>query len=491
MRVFIFGIGGTGSRVLRSLTMLLASGVEFKSDNLTIYPVIIDTDAHNGDTSRTRDLLRSYHSLRKTFVGKNVTSKSPSFFATPIRSFSRVDSSGTQDNGDLDVQFNFQNQDNTFANFVNYNGLSPLNKDLMELLYNDSLDDHPELYLNLSVGFKGNPNIGSIVFNDLIFSQQFKNLEASYTNTDRIFIISSIFGGTGSSGFPTLVKLIRTSKNTNLAKTKIGAITVMPYFNVESNDKSAINSAIFDTKTKAALSFYHADSHLKSVNALYYIADKDQGASLPNVEGGEGQVNNGHLIEFLSSTAIVDFINKNDDEIENPVCFEFGTENNANPFKIQDLCEQTKKAYITPFVKFAYAAKIATDLIPTLKDEAFYGPKELNIEGAVGVPNEYKRLITFFNEYKKWSAEELSNPNNGRVFSLFTFNSSHDHLNNLVHGKTIKSGFLDSGLSKKTVGSFVTKISLSEPKDMPIAEKYLTTLYKASEECLKTLGPLP
>ena len=44
-KLYVFGIGGTGSRVLRSLTMLLASGVECKAD--TIVPIIIcNTDEY-------------------------------------------------------------------------------------------------------------------------------------------------------------------------------------------------------------------------------------------------------------------------------------------------------------------------------------------------------------------------------------------------------------------------------------------------------------
>lgn len=490
MRVFVFGIGGTGSRVLRSFTMLLASGVKLNGNNVTIVPIVIDTDAHNGDTARTRDVLRSYHTIRKTFVNRNATSLSDSFFNTQIRSFNRLDESST-DAADLDVQFNFQNQDNSFANFINYNELNQPNKDVIELLYNDSLDDHPELHLNLSVGFKGNPNIGSVVFNDLMFSQQFKNLESSFTSSDRVFIISSIFGGTGSSGFPTLVKLIRTSTNNNLAQAKIGAVTVMPYFNVESNDKSAINSSIFDTKTKAALSFYSADTHLNSINALYYLADKDQGGCLPNVEGGAEQVNNSHVIELLAATSIVDFINKDDGELQNSQCLEFGSEQNGSPLTISHFTPSTKEKYIKPLVRFAYATKIATDFIPTLTKETFYSPKELNIGGSLGIPAEYNKLLGFFKEFKKWSSEEMNSPNNGRAFNSFDFNHTQGHLNNLIHGKVIDSGFIDKGLSKAKVSENLNRISVAEPKDTPVSEKYLTTLYKTSDECLKKLGQLP
>lgn len=490
MRVFIFGIGGTGSRVLRSLTMLLASGVKLNSNSLTIIPAVIDMDAKNGDTSRTRDTLRSYHGIRKTFVSRNTTSMSDSFFNTQIRSFNRLDEN-SNDAADLDVQFNFQNQDNSFADFINFNGLSQPNKDLIELLYNDSLDDHPELYLNLSYGFKGNPNIGSVVFNELKDLQQFQNVERSFNANDRIFIISSIFGGTGSSGFPTMVKLIRTSTNNNLKQAKIGAVTVMPYFNVEPNDKSVINSAIFDTKTKSALSFYSADTHLNSINALYYLADKDQEGQLPNVEGGKEQINNSHIIELLAATSIIDFINKEDGELQNPQCFEFGAEQNGSPLTISHLTPTTKEKYIKPLVRFAYATKIATDFLPTLTQETFYSPRELNIGGSLGIPAEYNQILSFFKEFKKWSAEEMNSPDNGRAFNSFDFNHTQEHLNNLIHGKVIESGWVDKGLSKKKVSEIFTKIYVAEPATTSVPERYLTTLYKTAEKCLTILGQLP
>ncbi|WP_222597207.1 hypothetical protein [Chitinophaga pinensis] len=56
--IFVFGVGGTGARVLRSLTMLLASGVKLNNTN-KIIPIIIDVDAKNADTSRTLKALES------------------------------------------------------------------------------------------------------------------------------------------------------------------------------------------------------------------------------------------------------------------------------------------------------------------------------------------------------------------------------------------------------------------------------------------------
>ena len=56
-KLYVFAIGGSGSRVLRSLTMLLSSGVH---TNYEIVPMIVDPDQSNGDLVRTVDVMRSY-----------------------------------------------------------------------------------------------------------------------------------------------------------------------------------------------------------------------------------------------------------------------------------------------------------------------------------------------------------------------------------------------------------------------------------------------
>ena len=62
-KIYVFGIGGTGSRVLRSLTMLLASGVDCGGH--TIVPIIIDPDSSGGDLTRTATLMKNYIEVRK------------------------------------------------------------------------------------------------------------------------------------------------------------------------------------------------------------------------------------------------------------------------------------------------------------------------------------------------------------------------------------------------------------------------------------------
>ena len=81
MSLYIFAIGGSGSRILRSLTMLLASGVKTKSN---IIPIIIDPDASNGDLERTSPILTKYEDIRNALKFDETLKNN--FFRTSISS---------------------------------------------------------------------------------------------------------------------------------------------------------------------------------------------------------------------------------------------------------------------------------------------------------------------------------------------------------------------------------------------------------------------
>jgi hypothetical protein len=67
-KIFIFGIGGTGSRVLKALAMLFAAGCRLPNGFDTVVPVIIDPDIANGDFDRTKDILRLYQEVRMKYI---------------------------------------------------------------------------------------------------------------------------------------------------------------------------------------------------------------------------------------------------------------------------------------------------------------------------------------------------------------------------------------------------------------------------------------
>ena len=63
-KLYVFGIGGTGSRVLRSLTMLLASGVECEAN--TIVPIIIDPDDSAANLTEAVESMKKYSAQRNS-----------------------------------------------------------------------------------------------------------------------------------------------------------------------------------------------------------------------------------------------------------------------------------------------------------------------------------------------------------------------------------------------------------------------------------------
>ena len=78
-KLYVFAIGGTGSRVLRAFTMLMASGVKLPNDFNTIVPIIIDPDTANGDMTRTADILNKYQNIHK------YSTEGTSFFGSSIK----------------------------------------------------------------------------------------------------------------------------------------------------------------------------------------------------------------------------------------------------------------------------------------------------------------------------------------------------------------------------------------------------------------------
>ena len=147
--------------------------------------------------------------------------------------------------------------------------LSKENKALTKMLFSEK-----NLQSSMDVGFRGNPNIGSVVLNQIVDSEDFVNFANSFQSGDKIFIISSIFGGTGASGFPLLLKTLRIGKSfpnfSIINQANIGALTVLPYFKLNPDNKSEIDSSTFISKTKSALAYYEDDIVKNgSINSLY------------------------------------------------------------------------------------------------------------------------------------------------------------------------------------------------------------------------------
>ncbi len=353
-KLYVFGIGGTGARVLKSLTMLLAAGVDCSVN--TIVPIIVDRDTSNKDLSRTKLLIEDYNVVNKIAEtkGKN------KFFKTKIELL----------NGELCLQL----KDNTqkFKDFIGKNASMSLeNHALVDMLFSKET-----LELDMTEGFQGNPNIGSVVLNQFDDNDTFKAFANDFKDGDKIFIISSIFGGTGASGFPLLRKTLQTPNvrgtdgqelpNWGLVnKAKIGSISVLPYFIVGSpTDDSLVNSDTFIDKSRAALSYYKTED--KKLDTFFYISDKLT-TTFTHHKGGNLQKNDAHFVELAAAMAILDFVNpdkvsKNihrnkDNKIDSTTYKEFGISANLSEFNFNDITDDTKNLIINSLSRFLLFAK--------------------------------------------------------------------------------------------------------------------------------------
>lgn len=310
-KTFIFAIGGTGARVLRSLTMLMASGVKGMTED--ICPIIIDYDLHNGDKDRAITCMKKYSEIQ-SLVGNGDGAKLKDsnngyrpYFSTKIGQLNGITN--------WSWQFNLRKEMERlkYSDYIDYdkvNLYTPTSQDFVNCLYDTNINSvYTELNLNMKEGFQGNPNIGSVVFNDLKGCPEFNAFSNSFRAGDRIVVIGSIFGGTGSSGIPKIVSAIRNHPKTDIKNASLSVVLVLPYFAVNSsNDKEiSIKSNIFNSKTKAALNYYERSGLNAQINSIYYVGDKVQTKVEPHL-GNKEQKNNAHIVELIGAMSVAHFI---------------------------------------------------------------------------------------------------------------------------------------------------------------------------------------
>lgn len=485
MNVYVFAIGGTGARVLRSLSFCLASGMECIPDGTHIIPMIIDYDRSNGDKERCIKNLETYTRIRKeAYDGVNPEGDERNFFMPSIDYLSNVGALEGREDVHIAPSFEFQfglgetTNTGTFADYMDYaqmmGSATSLTKDLLSSLYNDEdpSSSLTELNLDLSVGFKGNPNIGSVIFENIKDDAEFRRFKCSFDPTrDRIFIISSIFGGTGSSGFPRVVDAIRYSGIAGYEDALLGAAVVMPYFKVNTPRGGAIYSNIFNSKQKAALSYYgKKDDHNKSlfdkVTTSYFIGD-DDATTLPYSEGTSTQMNDAHFVELLAALAIVDFISTPKSKLLGQKQKEYGlpkTPADTECIQLNHLKGEDKKKYFDFIARMALAFRYYEEevLTDTIKEkEAYY--KGLGLADKVGTEGMYEDLESYIEDFNNWLDEMSVQKDAFKPFLHVPRNENSDapiadNLGDYIAGyEAAEGGVFSSGASYKDFSAFCSK----------------------------------
>jgi len=431
-KLYIFGIGGTGSRVIKSLAMLLAAGVKLENGFDTVVPIIIDPDTENGDLNRTKDILRLYQEVR------NQIKNPEDFFKQEIKTVNELADQKNKTISPDFFQFKLDDVDSTtFGQYIGFDSLSDeyrISKDdksFVKLLYSNS-----NLNSDLSIGFKGNPNMGSIVLNQFTNSEDFKRFGQTFGSEDAIFIINSIFGGTGAAGFPLILKNLRGNPNiphaAQIKDAPIGGITYLPYFTLNRNDE--INAESFEEKAKIAIDYYNRTIiKQRKINVLHFIGNRGNTNAEEYAVGGAGQKNKAHFLEVAGALSIIEFC-KN---IGNYTCDnaqstrpteikEFGIERANDNISFDDLNIDNKEQLYKPLSKFWLFSKYlnegltrAINISRWTKYNIWLVPKQKQspCNQSYFESTEYKNQIVAFNKHFKDWIDELSR--NKPAFSPF------------------------------------------------------------------------
>ena len=476
MRLFLFLVGGTGSRVMRPLLMQLAAGVHPVSEQglpmpLEIVPIIVDPHKANEDLKRTDNLMRWYKQLRRELYGEELN-VAKGFFSVKISSLSDILPGGS--NLSDSFLFNLAGiESKQFQDFLSYSTLDTANQALVSMLFSED-----QLRTKMDIGFVGSPNIGSVALNEFKDSEEFKQFSNVFQKSDRIFVVSSIFGGTGAAGYPVIVKNIRNAANNaninnrgDLRDARIGALTVLPYFNVQQDPDSPISRADFISKTKSALYYYHdnltglrrggKDLNMSKVNACYYLGDEVPSNPYFNDPGGNGQRNDAHVVEYVGALAILDFLQIPDAQLQtqdgnalSPIFKEYGLANNKINLTLKDFGLDTRIAVNKHLCKWHLAFLYIQNQLAGDIGRGYTEDKPEIVKGFL-MTSFYKTLTSdFYGGYLTWLNELAHNNRSFRPFNVAT-----TKLADSLCGIAAHTGFFKSALDYKNLLSALNKES--------------------------------
>ncbi len=305
---YVVGIGGTGARCVEALIHLCAMGLG--PDKLGI--IFIDPDNGNGNVTNAQAVFNNYNRLQ-SFIGK------ANIFETEL-SCPEVD-------GKKELLWTLEVEGKNLKEIFSYNLSSPEMQKLCSLFYSEE-----ELNEKLDHGFLGRPSMGSSVIaqaatGSKIWKGFISEIEKSISSgqTTNVFVFSSIFGGTGASGFPTIGKILKEHQWMDTSKFKLGGCLLFPYFGYkiekeEEREKLYADPDKFLIKSKIALEYYN-DYIWKTTNppynAMWLIGhDSIDYEGRPFHTGGSAQKNPPDFVELIAGLSSIRFFKEDISAIE-------------------------------------------------------------------------------------------------------------------------------------------------------------------------------
>ncbi|GAB4402361.1 MAG: hypothetical protein OHK0039_00270 [Bacteroidia bacterium] len=325
-KIFIIGIGGTGMRCLEAFVHLCAIGMY---DDTEVDILALDTDRDNGNFRRLKDLVDTYGRCKG--VDKTHYALKHSFFSAKINYYQYSPDYARQESGN-------------FARITRYGDIRHQHEEQAHLA--DLLMTRSTREFDLKHGYRAQTHLGSFLMYHNILEEvrlnhngdlaRFINslVTANQAISPKVFVLGSVFGGTGASSIPVLPKAFTAAANTlapgiGLRNVLFGSVLLTSYFtfSAPSSDYMARQLVVataerFALNSQAAMMFYNEDNTVKETYQKFYMLgtptmdfSTEHDSSEPLTGGGK-QENDAHYIELFAAFAAYDFFNTPVDDLK-------------------------------------------------------------------------------------------------------------------------------------------------------------------------------
>lgn len=423
-KYFCYCIGGTGARIAEVAAHLCAMNMINAAATDEIEFIIVDKDKECGGTQQARRVIGSVRTLSpgafdrsgilngnnaREFCKNHINVNTDWDFTLALARLKERNAGGVQNAGAISLKDAVSRTNNND------------DKVLMNAFYTQK-----EQNIDTDKGFYGDPSVGSLIFKYMVKNDGNQNdianpvtgwlgQHANAGDEARVFIIGSIFGGTGAAIFSNLAAHLRDSAN--VGRLFISGVLLLPYFSFGDGGQNAkVNSAEFFKKSKVALDEYNRDLNLiRTVNnpngsfdSLYVCGQYECHMTSENyADGGTNQNNHFDLVDLVAASAMVDFFNKTVDKNGQIVGlgkiyeYRFGQHtNNAKaeivPKDISELSEKMKQMLL--FSAFVVTRVYGQYLLNKSKSQDFYNNVEMirrlfDHNEIIGRNNKYSNVI--------------------------------------------------------------------------------------------------
>ena len=426
-KYFCYCIGGTGARVAEVAAHLCAMNMINAAETDEIEFIIVDKDKDCGGTQQARRVIGSVRTLSpgagaafersgrlngnnaREFCKNHINVNTDWDFTLALARLKERNAGGVQNAGTISLKDAVSRTNNND------------DKVLMNAFYTQK-----EQNIDTDKGFYGDPSVGSLIFKYMVKNDGNQNdiakpvtswlgQHANAGDEARVFIIGSIFGGTGAAIFSNLAAHLRDSAN--VGRLFISGVLLLPYFSFGDGGQNAkVNSAEFFKKSKVALDEYDRDLNLirtgnnpkESFDSLYVCGQYECHMTSENyADGGENQNNHFDLVDLVAASAMVDFFNKTVDDNGQIVGsgkiyeYRFGqrTNNAKAEIELKDISELSEKMkQMLLFSAFVVTRVYGQYLLNKSNSQDFYNNVEMirrlfDHNEILGRNNKYSNVI--------------------------------------------------------------------------------------------------